>query len=299
MAINENPAEPMPAKAFEALDPENKNGQMLVIYLPEGSVIVDRTDIDLSKAPKEIVEKTITVPTPQEKVAEAAAPQPKQATLQELVQMTVQEVMSNTAKPSPQPEPPIETDLPFAHPHRRHGLHLPRRRRLNWVHGLNTLLVTYITLVSVIPAVLSSFFGIAIYAAKTAHPGASIAVGDLMVCKQLSASSLKVNDVVLLRNGNTWRLDPRQVVSRTSDASTSIVTTASTGAQATQASSTMPNTSEVYKISSIVPKLGYVPMVLSDTITKILGALFILILNLRVHYRRDRRRRLGLPVQPL
>ncbi len=307
MASNENVPDSLRPKDVDAMDAENKKGQMLVIYLPEGSVIVDRTDIDLSTAPREIIERTITVPTARERANEAS--QPKEATLQELVQMTVKEVLQNTTKLAPEPETvptsatpqfdiPIEPRQHVYVPRITHGVHFPRRR-LNWVHGLNTLLVTYIVLVSVLPAVLSSFFGVAIYASKVAHPGASIASGDLMVCKQLAASDLKVNDVVLLRNGNTWRLDPRQVVSRTSDASLSTVTTASTAGQASNTTLSMANTSEVYKVSTIVPKLGYVPMILSDTITKVIGALLILVLNLMVHYRRSRRRRLGIPVQPI
>ena len=36
-------------------DVADKKGQMLVIYLPEGSVIVDRTDVNLSSAPTAIL----------------------------------------------------------------------------------------------------------------------------------------------------------------------------------------------------------------------------------------------------
>ena len=56
------------------------------------------------------------------------------------------------------------------------------------------------------PSVLLSAFSTAIYASKAAHPGAMIYSGDLMVCKVVPTSQLKVNDAILIRGGNSWRL---------------------------------------------------------------------------------------------
>lgn len=163
---------------------------------------------------------------------------------------------------------------------------------MNWVHGVNTLLVGYLLLVAIVPAVLSSAFGMAIYASKSAHPGALIARGDLMVCTELPASKLKVNDVLLVRDGNSWRLDARQVTSNTSDGALSTITTASTGGVALDKTYVLANNSGSYVVSRVIPKLGYAAILLSSTLVKVLGGIFILVLNLTVHYRRSRKRRL-------
>lgn len=294
MVTNENTPDSTPAKSAEQIEAENKNGQMLVIYLPEGSVIVDRTDVDLTKAPHKIVERTITAPSPEANVEEPpkASTIPMQPTLQEVVQLAVQEVMQTNGKSSNTSALTEGDEFARPTPRRTHSIHLRRRRRrINWVHVLNLSLISYIVLVSILPAVLSSFFGVAIYASKVSHPGASIAAGDLMICQEMRASDVKVNDVVLVRDGNTWRLDARQVTSKTSGATESTINTASTSAVANSKTYVMSNTSQVYKVSTIVPKLGIVPMILASTVVKVLGALFALILNLSVHYRRARRRR--------
>lgn len=304
MTTNDNSAETGPIKRLDALADGNKNGQMLVIYLPEGSVIVDRTDINLSAAPQQIVEKTVTTPITERKPYEDSSTQPSQTTLQEIVQIAIQEVLQNSLKTSEKSEIPTRPEIPTksdSHPHvprLTHGVHFPRRR-ISWIHGINTLLVTYIILVSVLPAMLSSFFGIGVYASKVSHPYASISAGDLMITRQLLARDLRVNDVLLVRNADTWRLDARQVTARTKDATGTILTTVSTRGQSSTRQFSMSDTSKVFKVSTIVPKLGYVPMILSSTLTKVLGGLFVLFLNVRVHFQRSRRRRLGIPVQPI
>lgn len=304
---------------------DDKKGQMLVIYLPEGSVIVDRTDMHLSSVPQAIVEHVTPKPepVPTAPVVENEAPKPLQPTLQEVVQLAVQEVLQITghsANQAPKVEAPIAevprtlekssdafADYPapalksgapatptrIAPAHKgAHRVHVRRRRKMNLVHGINTILVAYLLLVAIVPAVLSSAFGVAIYASKASHPGALIARGDLMVCTELPASKLKVNDVLLVRDGNSWRLDARQVTSNTSSGDLSTITTASTGGVALDKTYVLAKDAGSYVVSRVVPKLGYAAIILSSTFVKVLGGLFILILNLTVHYRRSRKRRL-------
>lgn len=328
---DENTTDAASSHSENVPDLTDKKGQMLVIYLPEGSVIVDRTDINLSAAPKIVAEPVEAKAEPAKQV-ENVTPQPLQPTLQEVVQLAVQEVLQITGhapKETPKtvtPAPVAETQAPVGErpaafadypapvaranpspverPANSHvGAHVPqgvqrvhvhRRRKLNWVHGINTLLVAYVLMVAIVPAVMSSAFGTAVYASKVAHPGALIAKGDLMVCTELPASQLKVNDVLLVRDGNSWRLDVRQVTSVATTGDLSTITTASTGGAAIDKTYVLPKDGGSYKVSRVIPKLGYVPIVLSSTIAKVLGGLFILVLNLMVHYRRLRRRRLEL-----
>ena len=114
-----------------------------------------------------------------------------------------------------------------------------------------------------------------------------------MIASEIPAVGLKVNDVILIRGANTWRLDVRQVLANSFDASNATVTTAATSGAASQSTFVMAVASPVHEVSTIIPKLGYVPMFLSATASKVFGALVILILNLSVHYRRARRGRLN------
>lgn len=290
----------------KAPDLVDKKGQMLVIYLPEGSVIVDRTDMELSSGPAAIVEQVSSKPKPE---VEKPTPQPMQATLQEIVQLAVREILQVTGQTPPldhdhketaetkvaTPLPKPEAELPL--PKVGHRTHPPRMRKIHWVHGINTVLVAYLLLATIIPVILSSAFGVAIYASEAAHPGALISKGDLMVSEELPAAKLKVNDVLLVRDGNSWHLDARQVTSNTTNATLSTITTASTGGIAIDKTYVLPKDSNSYRVSRVIPKLGYVPIVLSSTIVKVLGGLSILILNLTVYYKGSRKRRPDLGIR--
>ncbi len=299
----------------------DKKGQMLMIYLPEGSVIVDRTDLNLSSTPQAIIEHI--APTVEQKVVEpvveAAPVQQLQPTLQEVVALAVAEVMQITGQaskpiqkeqpaiakvaeekvepavpftdyPAPAAKKPVEQDASSPRLGRR--VHVRRRRRINWVAGINTALVTYILLASIVPPVLASAFGLSMYSSKSNHPSVLISQGDLMVAHAIAASSIKVNDVIMVRDSNSWLLDARQVTSNTSSGGFSTITAASTGGVATENTYVLADNALSHKITRVIPTLGYVPIVLSSTIVKVVGGLALLILNLWVHFRRFRRRRL-------
>lgn len=295
-----------------APDLVDKKGQMLVIYLPEGSVIVDRTDMGLSSGPTAIVEQVSSKPKQEvvlEPEVEKPTPQPMQATLQEIVQLAVREILQVTGQTPPldhdhkeiaetkvaTPLPKPEAELPL--PKVGHRTHAPRMRKIHWVHGINTALVAYLLFATIIPVILSSAFGMAIYASNFSKPSILISKGDLIVCQELPASKIKVRDVLLVRDGNSWRLDARHVTGNTNDGTLSTISTSSTDGLAIDKTYVLPVSSQTYKVSRIIPKLGYVSLFLSSTIVKILGGLSILILNLMAHYRRARRRRRELGIQ--
>jgi hypothetical protein len=312
---------------------EDKKGQMLVIYLPEGSVIVDRSDITLSPAQHPAAaqmapEAQQVPPMVEQRVIEPAVEEPAvaqlQPTLQEVVQLAVAEALRITqAAPShignkyessaiksttenvvspaavvapaaPEVKPEIKTaprNVATSQKIARRA-HVRRRRKINWVHGINTFLVGYILLVAILPAILLSLFGMAVYASNSSHPEVLISQGDLMVSHKLLSSQLKVNDVLLVRDGNSWRLDARQVTSNNLSGGVSTITTASTGGTVSENTYVLAQNAVSYKVTRVIPKLGYIPIVLSSIIVKIVGGLCLLILNLTVHQRRFRRRRL-------
>jgi len=335
------------SKAFNADNtPESvdKKGQMLVIYLPEGSVIVDRTDMNLFSAPKEIIEKAAAAPNsvpdsvPVAEVTPAKEPVTLQTqlTFEELVQMAVQEALRTTGLSTPKQPPvietrkeilpavetvvqappvvqvepslrtalatPVETHVqePYPLPKRKSApaRHVAIRRKRNWIHTLNTAFVAYIVLASIVPSILSSAFGLGLYASKASHSAVAISTGDMMLTNLTPVSSLKAGDVLLMRDGGSWLMDARQVVSNATSGSYSTMTTSSTGTVAIASTSVMSKDGLAYKVTRIIPTLGYVPMILSSALAKILGGLFMLILNIIVMFRRSRRRHLVRLIQP-
>jgi hypothetical protein len=308
MMTDEDTPNSKPINNENSSDVADKKGQMLVIYLPEGSVIVDRSDVNLSSA--------------QNTISQQIAPKPVQQlqpTLQEVVQLAVAEVLqitglaSNSIQKEPSPavrasEEIVDRSPAYADssapstkepdrnieyaPTTARRVHVRRRRHPNWIQGVNTLFVVYLFIVSIVPSFLSSAYGVVIYASKVSHPGVMISQGDMMVARQLPASSLRVNDVLLVRNQNSWHLGIRAVTAITATGSRFTITTTSTGGIAIHNTSVLASDAGSYKVSQVIPKLGYIPIVLSSTLVKVLGALSFLILNLTVYFRRTRRRRL-------
>ena len=265
----------------------NKKGQMLVIYLPEGSVIVDRTDMNLPEAPNEIVEqvakepeKVISEPEVKKPVAQEIPP-----TLHEVVQIAVQAALQITGQTSNQP-PKVEAAAPML----ARGHHVRKRRKMNWVFRINTAYVIFLLLVTIVPSMMNNVLNLAIYSSKLPHTGVSINKGDLIETRLTPAIYLKESDVLLIRNETSWFLDIRQVTSSTSSGGMTTINTAATAGPTNPEAYVVSDTSKVYKVARVVPGLGYTQMVLASTPAKVLGGLFILGLNLLEHRRRGRRR---------
>lgn len=164
---------------------------------------------------------------------------------------------------------------------------------LDWMHVINVAFVAYIAFVAIVPAVLSTFFGAAVYAATSDSPGASIHRGDLMVAKIMPVSKMRIDDVLLLRNEFTWNLDVRQVraISTSSNGDLTTITTESSADAASSDSYTLKSTTSVHKIRSFIPKIGDSSIILTSIYMKIGGGLFLLLLNIHVHFYRVRQRR--------
>ncbi len=293
--------DPMQINKENSPDLDEKKAQMLVIYLPEGSVIVDRSDVSLSTVPQANVEQI--APKAENKivepVAEAPVVQQLQPTLQEVVQLAVAEMMRITGLVS-NPIQNVESSVSktpaldvVAVQARARRVKVRSKRKINWVHRINNLFVVYLVIVLTFPIVLSSAFGMAIYASKSSHPNALIFSGDLMVSKVLTASQLNVNDLLLVRDPNSWKLGIRQVISSATNGGVSTITTASIHSVPVNETNFSASNARSYKVSQVIPKLGYVPIVLASSLTKGLVLLALLILNLTVYLRRFRKPRFG------
>ncbi len=304
MTEKETP-DPMHINTENSPDLDDKKAQKLVIYLPEGSVILDRSDVSLSTVPQAAVEQI--APKAEKKIAGPVAEEPVaqqlQLTLQEVVRLAVAEEMriaGLVSKPIQNLEWPVSKtpalDVAAAQGGARR-VQVRSKRKVNLVHGINALFVAYLLLVSVMPSVLSSAFGMAIYASKSSHPNAQIFSGDLMVSKVLPASELKVNDLLLVRHANSWKMDVRQVTSSATNGGISTITTASIhGGDSVGETNFSANNEKSYKVSQLIPKFGYISIILTSSLTKGFGLLALLILNLAVFIRRSKKPRFELSI---
>ncbi|MDP1720152.1 MAG: hypothetical protein Q8L08_04025 [Candidatus Nanopelagicaceae bacterium] len=220
----------------------SKKGQTMVIYLPEGAVIIDRTDVTSGALPADDITENMR---------------------------------------------PNRTREPIEHRVREQGL--------DWLHTFNMLFIAFIALVALFPTMLSTYFGTAVYASSSSSVQTSIYRGDLMVSKIVPASTLKVGDVLLLRNEFSWDFEVRQVtVSSTASGGdlTTIATETEVGATSSD-SYTLDSATRVHKITSVIPKLGDATIILTSIPAKIGIGISLLALNVIVHVRRTRRRRIA------
>jgi hypothetical protein len=264
-----------PAKSQENTD--NQKIQKLVIYLPEGSVILDRTNMEHGELPDEILDYT-------KSASSATVVQPIQIPISEQPRI-------GGNKEVPQFDIPVPAQPGLAAIGREHGRHRRGHYPSNWMHVTNITFVTIITAAALIPGALATFFGIAIYAANTNLSNAAIERGDLMISKVLPVFELKANDVLLLHDNYAWNLQVRQVVTSTMAAdSTTLVTTDGGNASGTS-TATIQSATLIHKVTSIVPQLGYWVMVLTSTIMKISIGIVLIALNVFFYRRKVRRRR--------
>jgi len=281
---------------------DEKKSQMLSIYLPEGSVIVDRTDVNPALTTRVVADQI----KPKAEVIEEARDETSTIgvppSLSEVVQMAVAEVLRITGQSTHPNQITKSPDLKKAEvgqaqdalpmPKAARSINVRRVRNIHWVHDINIIFIAFITIVAIGPFILSSAFGAAIHAPKESYPTAMILRGDLMVSTILPASELKVNDVLLVRNNISWKLDLHQVVSNTTNAEISTITTIPNRGRTYPTTQVLDSNVQSYKVSQVIPKLGYVPIILASSVTKVSGALFIVILNLTAYVRRTKQPRL-------
>jgi hypothetical protein len=302
--------------ADSQLDTAKKKGQMLVIYLPEGSVILDRTNIGEDDFPDEVVVHqaghVVTPPvTPVEVPAHIPTPllvtppvTPVEVPAPIPTPLLVTPPVTPVEVPAPIPTPllvtppvtPVEVlpvlehqlDDVMALPLKQ--VHLRRRYEIHWLHWLNLTYIVTIALVTFVPGVLSSLFGLGIFVAKTGDLNASINRGDIMITKTMPIFELAANDVFLIRNPNTWNLSIREVASKSMKADMTTISTLGRGGTGRTEVATVKSLTAIHRVMSVIPRLGFGLMGLTSILVKVTISLWLIGINLFVHWRRARSR---------
>ena len=167
-----------------------------------------------------------------------------------------------------------------------------KRRKINWVRLVNIAFITFVTLTAIVPVLLSSTMGIAIFAATTDAPDAKIYRGDLMISEIKPVIDLTTNDVLLLHNDYTWELEIRRVISKLADGGLVQLTTSDGVDQNSTDSYTVEQSTKIHKVIRVVPMFGYWLKLLTSVPAKILGGIVVIAINVVVQIRRTRRRRI-------
>ena len=276
---------------------DGQQSQKMVIYMPEGAVIIERTGAE------EHAHSAGDVIPEQTNVHEQA--QPMGAT-SERTNIDEQQVLYRIAKildgitermsvnQLAQAVGAIREPNERGH-FNRLKRHQVREQRKDWMHIINIAFIALVALVAIVPAALSTYFGIEVYASRSDSANVSIYQGDLMISKLVSASKLNVGDVLLLRNEHTWHLEVRQVTFISTSSSSGIdltsITTESDAGAVSRDSYNIISATHIHKVTSVIPKFGDFMVVFTSILTKITVGLFFLILNIAVQIRRARKRR--------
>lgn len=238
-----------------------KKGQMMLIYLPEGSVIVDRTNVDVNGALDEEM--------PRESIN-------RESILREPIQRD-----SFERDFAPRPE------------RRYHGaehIYLRRRHRVDWVHVTNVAFASYLALVLLIPVALSGLFGVNLTLAKKPVQALGVERGQLLISHKATLDHLNAGDLVIVTSPYMQIQMVRAISDRTTNGSkTTVVANAGPGTAFSNVI-TMASTREVRKISHYIPYLGYAGMFFGSFLIQFLGLFAVLIMNVYVYRRKLRSR---------
>lgn len=236
---------------FKLTGEDAKKGQMMLIYLPEGSVIVDRTNVDVDGAERAEIQRE---PIRQEPLQRGYAPR--------------SERRYRGAE----------------------HIYLRRRHRVDWVHVTNLLFASYLALFLVFPVVLSGLFGVNVTLAKKPVQALSVERGQLLISHKTTLDHLNAGDLVVVTSPYLQIQMVRAISDRTTNGSqTTIVANAGPGTAFSNVI-TMDNSRLVRKVSSFIPYLGYAGMVFGSFLIKFLALFAVLIMNIVVYSRKLRRR---------
>jgi hypothetical protein len=257
--------------SFRMPQGDTKKGQMMLIYLPEGSVIVDRNNVDMND--------TMNVAYGQSAAGQTHAGNSS---------MGSSDINSDQF---PRPEF-VRVDPQFTRRNSRRGeqLFLRRRHRVEWLHAMNVTFASYVALVSIAPLLLSALFGVSVFTSKSNTIGDTVQPGQLLIAHSTPVALISTGDLVLFRSPTSWKLLVRQVTDKTTTGtSTTLSTNSGANTSLTEVFS-LDNYSKVRYVSSYIPFLGYVTMFFSLMLVKVLVVLGVLIANVVAFYHRRRRR---------
>lgn len=249
--------------------PESGSDQpKTVINLPDGAIIVERSNIEERQLLQRIAETL--------------------------------ELLTARLGVKPQGQIPsyvITDQVPLAPGREAHELittHI-KHRHINWMHLINFVFVVIMAIALILPQLLSTAFGMTFHPSLVSHPEISINPGDILVTKSTPVSAISPKDLILITNDMTWDLDAHSVyaVSKADSAGMITLTESASGTVEPGEQYTLASSTRIHKITNVIPRVNNLAITTHIIYLKIALVLLVLLLNIVVFFVRRRRSHAG------
>lgn len=158
---------------------------------------------------------------------------------------------------------------------------LPTTKK-NLSYFLNISFVISLALALVLPAIASSYLGIAVHKVASDSMVPAMNSGDMFLSKITTASVVKNGDVILLLNPDTWQIQSHRVIQKINKGKTvEIITKGDANIQADKPYVIGSDTA-VRRAIAVVPNFGYVLNALVSWQAKIIGLALLLATSIAI-----------------
>lgn len=153
--------------------------------------------------------------------------------------------------------------------------HQPRAKK-GLGYFLNIAFVALLAIALLLPAIASSYFGIAVHKVASDSMIPAMHSGDMFISKIINADLVRDGDVVLLLNPETWQIQSHRVINTVDKGKTvEIITKGDANIQADKPYVIGSNTA-IRKAIAVVPNFGYVLNTIVSTPAKLIGLALLL-----------------------
>ena len=147
---------------------------------------------------------------------------------------------------------------------------------------LNVGFVISLSLALVIPAIASSYLGIAVHKVASDSMVPAMNSGDIFLSKITEANRLKIGDVIVLLNPETWQIQSHRIIQTQAEGpAVKITTKGDANIQADKGYVVGSNTA-IRKSIAVVPNLGFALNALVSTPAKLIGLALLLVITIAI-----------------
>ena len=154
--------------------------------------------------------------------------------------------------------------------------------RKKWARILNIAFVISASFALIGPAILGSYLGVSFHTTVSGSMRPIIQPGDMLIAKVQQVRNIQVGDIVMLVNQDSWQMQAHRVISKDTVGDVTTVTTKGDANNEPDKAYTLGTNTPVRKVSTIVPKFGYVLGALATNTAKAIGGALVIIINILI-----------------
>lgn len=154
--------------------------------------------------------------------------------------------------------------------------------RKKWARVLNIAFVVSATCALIGPAILGSYLGVSVHTTVSGSMRPTIQPGDMLIAKIHQVRDIKVGDIVMLMNQDSWQMQAHRVISKDTAGDVTTVTTKGDANNEPDKAYTLGTNTPIREVSTVVPKFGYVLNALATTTAKAIGGSLLIIINILI-----------------